>query len=175
MNEASSGDELEQILQHSDYTFRFDCGFSRVITMENKHEFMSVVWKHFVLYSIYAELTEFRNGLLNTLNLKHLATVSPREGANKMYQTALALSPGHSPPQSGLGMGLQTALAVLQWEPRNEAFKAYVEVIHLGWIQNHTCWSCVDTCSTKVGGMRGECVNTSHITNIMDQDLYVAA
>jgi len=69
---------LEQILRHSDYTFRFNCGFSRVITMENKHEFMSVVWKHFVLYSIYAELTEFRNGLLNTLNRKHLATVSPR-------------------------------------------------------------------------------------------------
>jgi len=69
----------------------------------------------------------------------------------------------------------QTALVVLQWEPRNEAIKAYVEVIQSGWIQHHTYWSCVDTCLTKVGGMRGECVNTSHITNIMDQDLYVAA
>lgn len=46
--------------------------------MENKQEFFSVAWKHFVLYSIYAELIEFRNGLLNTLNLKHLASVSPR-------------------------------------------------------------------------------------------------
>ena len=77
LNEESSGDELEQILRHSDYMFRFDCGFSRVITMENKDEFMSVVWKHF-LYSIYAELTKFPNGLLNSLNHKHLATASPR-------------------------------------------------------------------------------------------------
>ena len=46
--------------------------------MENKHEFVSVTWKHFALYSIYAELTEFRNGFLSTLNLKHLASVSPR-------------------------------------------------------------------------------------------------
>lgn len=46
--------------------------------MENKDEFMSMVWKHFVLYSIYAELTKFHNGLLNSLNLKHLATASPR-------------------------------------------------------------------------------------------------
>ena len=43
--------------------------------MENKHEFLTVAWKHFV-YLIYAELTEFRNGLLNSLNLKPL--VSPR-------------------------------------------------------------------------------------------------
>ena len=46
--------------------------------MENKQEFFSVALKHFVLYSIYAELIEFCNGLLNTLNLKHLASVSPR-------------------------------------------------------------------------------------------------
>lgn len=46
--------------------------------MENKHAFLSLAWKHFVLYSIYAELTEFRNGLLNTLSLNHLALVSPR-------------------------------------------------------------------------------------------------
>ena len=44
----------------------------------NKQEFLSVAWKHFVVYSIYAELTEFRNGLLNTLNLKHPASISPR-------------------------------------------------------------------------------------------------
>ena len=36
------------------------------------------MWEHFVLYSIYAELTEFRNRVLNSLNLKHLASVSPR-------------------------------------------------------------------------------------------------
>jgi hypothetical protein len=46
--------------------------------MENKDEFLSGAWKHFVVYSIYAELTEFRSGFLNTLNLKHLASVSPR-------------------------------------------------------------------------------------------------
>ena len=78
MNEASTDHELQEVLRNSDYTFRFECGFSRVITMENKHEFLIVAWKHFVLYSIYAELTEFRNGLLNSLNLKHLASVSPR-------------------------------------------------------------------------------------------------
>jgi len=38
---------------------------------------MNMVWKHF-LYSIYAELTEFHSGLSNSLNLKHLATASPR-------------------------------------------------------------------------------------------------
>jgi hypothetical protein len=46
--------------------------------MENRHEFLSVAWKHYVLYSIYAEVSEFRNGLLNTLNLKQLIILSPK-------------------------------------------------------------------------------------------------
>ena len=77
MQRASDPNELKQVLTHTDCSFRFDCGFSRLITIENKNEFFSVAWKHFVIYSIFAELSQFRDGFLNTLNLKHLATASP--------------------------------------------------------------------------------------------------
>ena len=71
-------EELQQILSGSDYSFRFDCGFSKVISMENRHELLSIAWKHYVLYSVYAEVSELRNGLLNTLNLKQFPILSPK-------------------------------------------------------------------------------------------------
>lgn len=77
MRDVASEEELECILKNSDYSFRFDCGFSRVVTMDNKHE-LSLAWNHYVLYSIFAEVSEFRNGLLSTLNMKQLVTLSPR-------------------------------------------------------------------------------------------------
>ena len=63
-----SPEGLEHVLKSNDRSFRFECGFSRLITIENKQ---SVAWKHFVLYSLYAELTEFRNGSQVLLQSPH--------------------------------------------------------------------------------------------------------
>ena len=79
-------EELQHILNGPDYSFCFDCGFSKAIKMDNILEFLSVAWKHYVVYSIYAEISELRNGLLNTLCLKQLVSSSPKV----LYQLLIA-------------------------------------------------------------------------------------
>ena len=49
----SNAEELQEVLNGSDYSFCYDCGF---ITTEDKHEFLSIAWKHYILYSIMLKL-----------------------------------------------------------------------------------------------------------------------
>ena len=76
--DVTTKEEMDSVFAKFDYSFRFDCGFSKVITMDNRHELLSLAWKHYVLYSLYAEISEFRNGFLTTLKMKQLVILSPK-------------------------------------------------------------------------------------------------
>ena len=60
----------------------FDCGFSKpvsCITMESRLGFVRCITLHYVLYRNYAELNQFKDGLLGTLGFKTLVQSHPVE------------------------------------------------------------------------------------------------
>ena len=67
--EAQSAEHLQAILKSGNYTFRFDCGFSKpitVITMQTRQDFVQAITQHYFVFSVYAKIT----GLLGALDLK---------------------------------------------------------------------------------------------------------
>ena len=67
-------------METSDYSFRFDCGFNKAqsaITSADKQTFLKSVWLHYVIYSVHGELEQFRDELLETLQIEHLVHDHP--------------------------------------------------------------------------------------------------
>ena len=80
IEKATSTEEMITELEANDYSFRFDCGFNKpqsAITSADKQTFLRAVWLHYVLYSVYGELQQFREGLLETLQIEHLVHEHP--------------------------------------------------------------------------------------------------
>ena len=81
MLSATSDGELQELFESLDYSFRFDCGYSKPvssITLETRTEFVRCITLHY-LYSVYAEICQLRKGLLETLKLNKLADEHPVE------------------------------------------------------------------------------------------------
>ena len=81
MLSATSDAELQELFESVDYSFRFDCCYSKPassITLETRDEFVRCISLHY-LYSVYAEINQLRKGLLETLNLNKLADEHPME------------------------------------------------------------------------------------------------
>ena len=57
-----------------EYDFQYACGLSMNLTLENRTQFASSVAYHYVINANMAALTQLRKGLLETLELKRLAT-----------------------------------------------------------------------------------------------------
>ncbi len=77
---AQSDEELKEILTTGDFSFRFDCGYNSpitAITCATREEFVNCIGMHYCIYGIYAELTQLRSGLLDTLRFDRLAREHP--------------------------------------------------------------------------------------------------
>ena len=77
IEKATSTEEMINELETKYYSFRFDCGFNKpqsAITSADKQTFLRSVWLHYVVYS---ELQQFRDGLLQTLQIEHLVHDHP--------------------------------------------------------------------------------------------------
>ena len=80
IDKAASTDEMISEMEEKDYSFRFDCGFTKpqsAITYSDKQTFFRSVWLHYVIYSVYGELEQFRDGLLETLQIEHIVHEHP--------------------------------------------------------------------------------------------------
>ena len=65
-------------MKNEDFSFAYDCGFNSPITFAHKLDLITAVWRHFSIYSIHAELSQLRDGLMSTLNFHHLLKSHPR-------------------------------------------------------------------------------------------------
>ena len=62
-------------MEVDDYSFRFDCGFTKAqpaiyILFSDKQVFLKSVWLHCVI--VFGELQQFKEGLLDTLNIEQI-------------------------------------------------------------------------------------------------------
>ena len=67
-------------MEEDDYSFRFECGFAKpqsAITYSDKLVFLKSVWLHHVIYSVYGELEQFKEGLLETLHNEQIVHEYP--------------------------------------------------------------------------------------------------
>ena len=82
IDKAASTDEMISEMEENNYSFRFDCGFTKpqsaiLVTYSDKQTFFRSVWLHYVIYSVYGELEQFRDGLLETLQIEHIVHEHP--------------------------------------------------------------------------------------------------
>ena len=75
----SDEDGFKACLQRDDFSFVFECGFTSSITFQNRLRLLKAVWQHFTCYSIYAELSQLREGLRAVLNFDHLMDSHPKK------------------------------------------------------------------------------------------------
>ena len=76
---AKSTEEIQEILSSNDYSFRFDCGYTkadRLISVNEIQSFQRAVWLHYTVYRVYGEIQQLREGIMNTLNFGHLITTN---------------------------------------------------------------------------------------------------
>ena len=97
--EAHDQKTLKGITDTVDLSFRFDCGFNAVITLENQQELLHCVWRHFNFYSVYAELVQLRDGMRHTLDFGTVMDAHPQQmykllavGAASFHLTADSLT-----------------------------------------------------------------------------------
>ena len=79
---ATCEDELKERVSSMDLSFVFDCGYSKPtssITMDSRPEFIRSITLHYTLYKNYAELMQFKEGLLETLSFENLIQSHPVE------------------------------------------------------------------------------------------------
>ena len=77
MMDATDGEDLQKQLSDNDYSFVFDCGYSCPISIDNRHEVLEAIWKHLTHFSIFAELTQLREGIRGALNFHQLIDTYP--------------------------------------------------------------------------------------------------
>ena len=66
IDEATTDEELRDIIDSDEFDFRFECGFcqpSKSMTLHDRQRIISCIALHFLCYSCKAELDEFRVGL----------------------------------------------------------------------------------------------------------------
>ena len=74
-----SDDELQQLLRSEYFDFQYTCGYNKRIQFHNIRDFLRDVFLHYVVYSVNAELTQLKNGLMNTLQIDTPARGHPIE------------------------------------------------------------------------------------------------
>jgi len=67
---ATSNDELNL----DDYDFQYNCGIAMNVAIEKREEFVKAIAYHYVINANMAALSQFRKGLMETLEFKRLAT-----------------------------------------------------------------------------------------------------
>ena len=78
----SSRDDSVRCMHSGDYTFRFACGFNKpisAITLETRQDFVTSITLHYCVFSVYAEISQLRLGLCDTLDMKELVKNYPVE------------------------------------------------------------------------------------------------
>lgn len=80
--EANSTQDLQNLLSHEEFDFRFDCGYSKAtsqLELSHREELVKSIWLHYVFFKPHAELDQLRKGLRETLQLDVLAIMHPQE------------------------------------------------------------------------------------------------
>ncbi len=68
LKQAESEEEIKDILAANDYSFQFECGYLKhVVTLKDVGEFLHVAWLHYTVYNIYGEISQLKDGVVNTL------------------------------------------------------------------------------------------------------------
>ena len=79
LKQAESEEEIKDILVANDYSFQFECGYlKRVVTLKDVREFLHAAWLHYTVYNIYGEISQLKDGIVNTLNFQNLITSNPQ-------------------------------------------------------------------------------------------------
>jgi len=79
---AETDEDLKTVLTTVDFNFALECGYNSsptAITLATHQEFIDCIGMHYCIYSVYAELTQLKNGLLQTLQFDKLARQYPVE------------------------------------------------------------------------------------------------
>ena len=79
---AETDEDLKTVLTTVHFNFALECGYNSsptAITLATRQEFIDCIGMHYSIYSVYAELTQLKNGLLQTLHFDKLARQYPVE------------------------------------------------------------------------------------------------
>ncbi len=79
MLSAQSESEFQDVVMTEELDFRFVCGYQSPLTFSTRNEFVHAMVMHYVVYSIYAELTQLKHGIFDNLRLGELAVQHPIE------------------------------------------------------------------------------------------------
>ena len=68
LRQAKSTEEIQEVLSSKDYSFLFECGYSKPsITLADIQELLRTVWLHHTVYRVYGEIQQLKDGIVNTL------------------------------------------------------------------------------------------------------------